>query len=399
MCEVLQNPQIKKLIDDLVGGCQNQTATVIDLTFAQLYAGDAGKHKFHGTNASGILCFLIDRREGKSFYLRLYDASNLTVLFSVELCYMFKDYWTQVQGIGNFYAVNTFGGFIGFLFPNAVEASRFTQKIHSMAPKKEELDRITKENEEIEKAKKKAEKKEKEKHTFTGQIKNFFGGDDKKDKEIQISGPTNFQHNKMTFNMETGEIDVANLPPELIKVFKQAGITKKDLQDKNKAIEIFKYVADFNNNPNNPPQPQQQQQQQQQQSVPAPPPPNKAPPPPPPPPPPSGPKAPPPPPPPKPPGQAGSNIAPSANQKTQQAPPKPKGPSQSDLLAEIQKGVQLKPVNKAEVQIEVKQMNKQEQEDMSSYLSRMIAQRRQEMTKNQVDSDSDDNRRGYDSDD
>lgn len=37
-----------------------------------------------------------------------------------------------------------------------------------MAPKKEELDRIIKENEEIEKAKKKAEKKEKEKHTFTG---------------------------------------------------------------------------------------------------------------------------------------------------------------------------------------------------------------------------------------
>lgn len=34
MCEVLKNPKVKKLIDDCVGGCQNQTATILEMTFA-----------------------------------------------------------------------------------------------------------------------------------------------------------------------------------------------------------------------------------------------------------------------------------------------------------------------------------------------------------------------------
>lgn len=45
--------------------------------------------------------------------------------------------------------------------------------------------------------------------------------------------------------METGEIDVDKLPPALVEVFLNAGITKKDLQDKQKAKEIFKTVAKF----------------------------------------------------------------------------------------------------------------------------------------------------------
>lgn len=46
-------------------------------------------------------------------------------------------------------------------------------------------------------------------------------------------------------NVETGEIDIDKLPPVLIEVFLNAGITKKDLQDKAKAKEIFKTVARF----------------------------------------------------------------------------------------------------------------------------------------------------------
>jgi hypothetical protein len=33
----------------------------------------------------------------------------------------------------------------------------------------------------------------------------------------------------MKFNAATGEIDIENLPPELLEIFKRAGVTKKDL--------------------------------------------------------------------------------------------------------------------------------------------------------------------------
>lgn len=65
MTEILKNPKVRQIIQDVVGGCENQTATVMELTFVQIYTADEGKHKFHGSNIAGILAFLIDRREGK----------------------------------------------------------------------------------------------------------------------------------------------------------------------------------------------------------------------------------------------------------------------------------------------------------------------------------------------
>lgn len=44
-----------------------------------------------------------------------------------------------------------------------------------------------------------------------------------------MSGPTGFKRNTLGFNVDTGEINLENLPPELVVVFKKAGITKKDL--------------------------------------------------------------------------------------------------------------------------------------------------------------------------
>lgn len=67
--------------------------------------------------------------------------------------------------------------------------------------------------------------------------------------KIVISGPVGFKHeSSMKFNASTGEIDLENLPPEMLEIFKKAGVTKKDLQDKTTAIEIFKAVAMFNDN-------------------------------------------------------------------------------------------------------------------------------------------------------
>lgn len=54
----------------------------------------------------------------------------------------------------------------------------------------------------------------------------------------------------MKFNAATGEIDIENLPPELLEIFKRAGVTKKDLQNKETAKDIFMAVAKFNEDVN-----------------------------------------------------------------------------------------------------------------------------------------------------
>ena len=45
-----------------------------------------------------------------------------------------------------------------------------------------------------------------------------------------IGGPKGVKHDaSMTFNAETGEIDLEHIPPDIMEIFKKAGITKKDL--------------------------------------------------------------------------------------------------------------------------------------------------------------------------
>lgn len=84
-----------------------------------------------------------------------------------------------------------------------------------------------------------------------GKIKGFFSSHSEEEQKMTISKPRNFNHtSSFKFNTSTGEIDVDNLPEEYIEIFKKAGITKKDLQDKKMGIEIFKMIADFNSDPN-----------------------------------------------------------------------------------------------------------------------------------------------------
>ena len=48
----------------------------------------------------------------------------------------------------------------------------------------------------------------------------------------------------------TGEINLDNLPDEFKQIFKKAGISKKDLEDTETALEIMKMVDDFQKNGN-----------------------------------------------------------------------------------------------------------------------------------------------------
>ena len=66
-------------------------------------------------------------------------------------------------------------------------------------------------------------------------------------------------------------------------------------------------------------------------------------------------------------------------------------------MAEIQQGVKLKHVEKNECKVEIKEMDKKQQDDLSGYLAQMMAQRREQLTKNRKDS-SDSNNSGWSDD-
>lgn len=71
MLQALQNPSVKKIIGDAIGGCDKQTATVLDLSAVHLYTCEEGKHRFHHSRIAGILALLIDRREGKVYIVMI----------------------------------------------------------------------------------------------------------------------------------------------------------------------------------------------------------------------------------------------------------------------------------------------------------------------------------------
>ena len=80
-------------------------------------------------------------------------------------------------------------------------------------------------------------------HHKQWQISNVKGGKNKKKKDkkknknkggrpqLEISGPTNFQHvGHVGWDSQNG-FDTANLPPELRNIFQRAGITQDQMQN------------------------------------------------------------------------------------------------------------------------------------------------------------------------
>lgn len=74
MAEVLDTPEVKKLLNDYMCG----TATLMEKSFAQLYTCEEGKHHFHGSNLTGICCIIFDRREGKVTHTPHYRAGRVS---------------------------------------------------------------------------------------------------------------------------------------------------------------------------------------------------------------------------------------------------------------------------------------------------------------------------------
>mmetsp|Transcript_101737 Transcript_101737/g.152425 ORF Transcript_101737/g.152425 Transcript_101737/m.152425 type:complete len:124 (+) Transcript_101737:412-783(+) len=63
--------------------------------------------------------------------------------------------------------------------------------------------------------------------TVVNKVDNFIHRND-----VQVSGPTSVKHDTSIKLTPDGAMDVENMPAEWKKIFKQAGITKGELKDK-----------------------------------------------------------------------------------------------------------------------------------------------------------------------
>jgi hypothetical protein len=79
MVDQLNSPEVTKVLNELMGG----TATIMEKSFAQLYTAEEGKHRFHGSNISGICTIIFDRREGK-----VNEFNSLDCLLTCLRCFI-----------------------------------------------------------------------------------------------------------------------------------------------------------------------------------------------------------------------------------------------------------------------------------------------------------------------
>jgi len=211
--------------------------------------------------------------------------------------------------------------------------------------------------------------KKKEKKKTGGFFSRLFKKDEDEDEEenFTISAPSNFTHaSHIGYDAETGGFDTKNIPPEWKKLFQAAGIRKKDLNNPETCAALMQVMQE---SPSAPPAP----------AAPVAPPAPNAPPAPPAPPAPAAPPAPGAPPPPRPPAAPGGGAP----------PPRPApGGDRGNLLADIQRGKQLKSVEERTVEVQAPSVDSDEGQNMIQKLSQVMVIRRAAI---EDDDDDDDN--------
>lgn len=206
-----------------------EKATLRDQAIVKLYTCDFDGRWIY-SNLCGILTLSIDRSMGGALFFRMYDYETFELLFENELYYNFIGSYNKLDE--GFYAFDVAQGYIGFAFSDNATAENFRKSVNQLNKKMDEK--------ELKKLHK--ERFEKKEGGFFSKITNFFGGS-KPEKKQEISKPTNVQQNmSIKFDFEKGKFDLQSLSPEMKRIFKKAGIEKKDLLDKDFAPVLFEKI-------------------------------------------------------------------------------------------------------------------------------------------------------------
>eukprot|EP00475_Leptophrys_vorax_P011323 TRINITY_DN1782_c0_g1_i2.p1 TRINITY_DN1782_c0_g1~~TRINITY_DN1782_c0_g1_i2.p1 ORF type:complete len:307 (-),score=85.99 TRINITY_DN1782_c0_g1_i2:353-1273(-) len=183
------------------------------------------------TPVTGALLFCVDReRQVKS--LRLYNLNNWTMGMQQDISPAFK--YTELAPY--FHAIEDGEVYIGFEMQDEHLAQQFYKKVMQGLHPDEETKSTPAEMPTLTKKK------------TGGGLFGFFGSPKEPVKEVsyEISRPTGVQHiQHIGYDPKKGEWDVNNIPPEWKAIFKNAGISKRDLLDKDTAAGLMMTIKSF----------------------------------------------------------------------------------------------------------------------------------------------------------
>eukprot|EP01119_Soliformovum_irregulare_P009743 TRINITY_DN2342_c0_g1_i1.p1 TRINITY_DN2342_c0_g1~~TRINITY_DN2342_c0_g1_i1.p1 ORF type:complete len:499 (+),score=132.95 TRINITY_DN2342_c0_g1_i1:34-1530(+) len=217
---------------------ETDTQKIRDSTTAQLWSSRNGENWVD--EGLGTIT-LIDQL--KTPFLKLVDDQR-KILFSVEITKTFAYQQTR----DNFYTFGDQALLYGLSFSRSDEAKRFHESILSSigsiptTPQSRPRSHTT--DNAVPSPKSRREQFKSLPRRFS-RIKDIFRHKEEEEtpaKEMEISGPTNFQHNSGIGWTQEGGFNIHNIPPEWRKVFQSAGIRKSELKDKETAEYLMNII-------------------------------------------------------------------------------------------------------------------------------------------------------------
>ncbi len=222
--KIISAPE-RKLLTRAMGKYQFPLA----MTVAKMYLSDRKSKNWYDTGVWGAVVLTIDRqRDTKPHLIKILDMGNFRTLFCQELYEMIQYRAPQPD----FHSFEIEDRVVGLRFACTAEAEDFRSNVQRRLEKlAEDMNQ------------RRREVKGERKRNWMGRVKGFLGLRREEKKKMEIGRPKDFQHKAhIGFDPENG-FDLDNLTPEWKALFKNAGIRKKHLRNKDRAKEIFAKIS------------------------------------------------------------------------------------------------------------------------------------------------------------
>lgn len=223
-----------------------QNLDLVGTATAKLYTCSKDGENWLQSNLEGILCLIIDYTKCTRYFV-MFDSFSFEKLFQFELYCSFNKFYEQLRE--DFYSFEVNNGFVGFKFFEVKEAEMFNLVVNKFDDNLiKTLCDVNKNNKMTHKIKKEMAVKT---DSYCKILKEKFASEDKKyDKSYQEDGleiikPRHFEMmNNITFDRERKEFVIGVIPEDLKKLFRQCGLKKKDLKDTKFALSLFKHFIE-----------------------------------------------------------------------------------------------------------------------------------------------------------
>mmetsp|Transcript_20061 Transcript_20061/g.22712 ORF Transcript_20061/g.22712 Transcript_20061/m.22712 type:complete len:594 (+) Transcript_20061:49-1830(+) len=237
MSATITETQSKKISQLITEQC-----TLLCTAVIKLYTSSGKEPKWVDSTLIGGLCLIVDRKL-KAKVFRMFELNTYDLLFETELYEDFKEHYHELNEYFHCFEID--GGYVGFSFSDSKDASKFKTQINLYSDKGEREIEI----EHTQSAPLRETDKKKKKGGWFNLFRKKKRDEEEEDEKFEfvISKPTMVQHNDhISWDPVNQCFILDNLSPDLKRIFKNAGIRKKDLKDKESALIIFKTLINTN---------------------------------------------------------------------------------------------------------------------------------------------------------